>query len=244
MTKQGDRCAEIADDSAKIAELSSLLRTWIQTSCPEFYTQASASKNSALHSTQNGVMQPTANQFLSDYDFKYWLRRLTFISEKVDELCGLSKVPSQKGESDRIDESKLNEKQKAILERLKRLKYHSLDYTLLTGKERQELQSSLSFIKCKLSQIYSDLKAAGRRIQSGGSEHVTSNGDETSFASKITSMRIGPDLINFLLGMPPEAQDADQEFSKLDEDQYIERAKLLLEDPIAETRFANNGGET
>ena len=243
LTKQVAKAAEIADDSAKIAELSSLLRTWIQTSCPEFYTQASASgatENFPSHSTQKGVMQPTANQFLSDYDFKYWLRRLTFIRAKVDELYGLSKVPSQKGEGDRIDESKLNEKQKAILERLKRLKYYSLDYTLLTGEERQELQSALSFIKCKLSQIYSDLKAAGRRIQSG----ATSNGAETSFASKITGMRIGPDLINFLLGMPPEAQDTDQEFSKLDEDQYIERAKLLLEDPKAESRLANDGGDT
>jgi patatin-related protein len=243
LAKQVARSAEIADDSAKAAELSSVLRTWIQTSCPEFYKQASVSgstEDSASHSAQNGAMEPTANQFLSDYDFKYWLRRLIFVRAKVDELYGLSKVPSQKGESDRVDESKLTEKQKTILERLKRLRYHSLDYTRLTGKERQELQSALSFIKCKLSQIYSDLKAAGRRVQSG----AASDGAETSFASKITSMRIGPDLINFLLGMPPEAKNTDQEFSKLDEDQYIERAKLLLEDPEAESRLVNNGGDT
>jgi patatin-related protein len=244
LAKEVARSARIADDSASIAELSSVLRTWIQTSCPEFYAKASgATGNAASSLTQNGAIELTANQFLSDYDFKYWLRRLIFVRAKVDELYGLSKVPSQKGESDRIDESKLNEKQKAILERLKRLRYNKLDYTLLSEKERQELQSALAFIKCKLSQIYSDLKAAGRRIQSGASVHETSNNGAESFASKITGMRIGPDLINFLLGMPPEAQDTDQEFSKLDEDQYIERAKLLLEDPKAESRLANNGGD-
>ena len=243
LVKQVARSAQIADDSAKTAELSSLLRTWIQTSCPEFYKQAGvtgATEDSASHSAQNGAIEATANQFLSDYDFKYWLRRLIFVRAKVDELYGLSKVPSQKGEGDRVDESKLTEKQKTILGRLKRLRYHSLDYRRLTAKEREELQNALSFIKCKLGQIYSDLKAAGRRVQSG----VTSNGTETSFASKITGMSIGPDLINFLLGMPPEAQNTDEEFSKLDEDQYIERAKLLLEDPEAEARLAKNGGDT
>ena len=85
------KAADASEDAARRAEILSQLRTWVQINCSDYYTkkETAAPASSSTSSEKSGL---TANQFLIDYDFQYWLRRLTFIRGKLDQLYRINRA--------------------------------------------------------------------------------------------------------------------------------------------------------
>jgi patatin-related protein len=214
---------EVDKDSAKFTAVRDLTRTWMQNNCPDYI--ARTTEKGAAPREQSSNTSRTANQFLLDFDFKYWLRRLTFIRAKVDELYKLDQLPPANESGDGLDSESLkcSEKAKTIIERLKRLKYHPMDYASLTAPEKQEVKKVLSYLRCELREVYKNLRIRGRALQRSRADAASA---EENFAARISKIKLGQDVINYLLGL--DGKDNNLDFARLDEDQCVARAKALL----------------
>jgi patatin-related protein len=218
--------ANAEEDDARRAEIISQLRTWMQINCADSYTKQTAAPPSSNPAPEKSDL--TANQFLIDYDFQYWLRRLTFVRGKLDQLYRLNRKLLRKEPGDLTG---LTAEQRAIVKRIEKPPF---EYSQLPKGGRKELQTLLEYLKFELSDIYRTLRAVGRKIQSAPSAPASSPQQKT-FHEIVKDFKIESALINYLLGLPKEAQGEEPQFSRLNEDECVTRARKLLEPPHHES---------
>ncbi|HKY45223.1 MAG TPA: patatin-like protein [Pyrinomonadaceae bacterium] len=233
------RSLDINVQSAQFTAVRHLVHAWRDETYPDYHqTQPNGDQPSA--DKKNGdqaEIPPTANQFLIDFDYKYWLRRVTFIRGKIDQLYKLIRLPAQ-ADGNGVDETQISAADAAILERLRRLKYHPLEYSTLSADRKKQIQKVLVYLKCELSETYKNLRTGGRTIQSKPNEH--SSAAHQQFAAAIKNIKLSATELDHLLGLPPRQQVPDddqpvvatqQEFSRLDDHELTQRAKDLLFEP-------------
>lgn len=225
--------------SAQFTAVRLLIHAWREQRYPDYHRRPQDANLPEKDEKDDKEPPEISNRFLINYDFKYWVRRLTFIRGKIDQLYGLIRLPAR-DDGTGVDENKISRTDKAVLERLRRLKYHKLDYGTISPERKQKIQSALAYFKCELSEMYKELRTGGRTIQSKPGDK--SSDAHRKFANAIAEIKLSPDDIDHLLGLPkrdPEATPADgqgvatqQEFSRLDEYEIAKRAKGLLFKPL------------
>jgi patatin-related protein len=217
------RCLNLDTRSATFFAIRSLVRGWRELNYPDYHKPAADAAPSAKNAgNDRGAAQGmTANQFLEDFDFKYWIRRLLFISKKIDQTLNLLQMLPNGPDGNGLDSNTLTDAQRSIVKRLKDLEFHSLDYAKLSATEKREVLDVLVYLKCEVSEVYKKLRIAGRNLEPSGK-------DGNDFAAKIRQIKLDKDRLDFLLGMPGASQSDQPEFSKLDEDQCARRAQDLL----------------
>jgi hypothetical protein len=214
------------------SQVEGLLRSWVQINFSDAYKKSELERadSDEPQSPPDGNVK-TANQFLLDYDYKYWLRRLTFVRSKVDQLLQLDKVP---GKEDKLD---VNDRQQIVLDRLNRYISPS-KYEQLTRTEKDEIKAVLTFLRCELSELHKTLRREGRKIQSppkpsqdavaiDKTKQKLLTGEE--FGAQLRKIELHPKLVNYLLGTVDE-RGQDQPFSKLRPDDAAQRARRLFEE--------------
>jgi patatin-related protein len=225
------RFLDLDVQSAQFTAVRHLIHAWREELYPDYHPEDG--------DKQRSEKVQTANQFLIDFDFKYWIRRITFIRGKIDQLYSLIRLPARQ-DGNGVDEAKISAADAALLERLKRLRYHPLDYAELPAERKLQIQNVLSYLKCEFNEIYKNLRIGGRLIQSRPDEN--SDADHRQFAKAIEAIKLAPHNIDHLLGLPPRepqpwAADSQpsavtqQEFSHLDDNELTRRAKELLFKP-------------
>ncbi|MDQ5845568.1 MAG: patatin-like protein, partial [Acidobacteriota bacterium] len=78
------RAADLDENSAHFTAVRYLIRAWREINYPDYHSKGKEAGSEAGGAAETS--QRTINQFLADFDFKYWLRRMTFIRSKVDQL--------------------------------------------------------------------------------------------------------------------------------------------------------------
>lgn len=237
---EDDRVTQISQDLANAAtddmatagqksKVEGKLRQWMLNNLPKGYEELTAfdSKNQA--SSAKGEVR-TVNRFLQEYDFKYWLRRLTFVRLKIDQLLELHKIPEKKGQKDTLDTS---EKQKLVLERLNRY-ISPTKYEALSTDEKLEIRDLLNFLRCEICELHKLLRRDGRRLQSPLSTPAGS--PEQDFLKALQNIKLSDDLLKYLLGTVDESGN-DQSFSKLKAEDAVQRARRLFNDKSIATKF-------
>jgi patatin-related protein len=224
------RMLEIDWESSLFQTVRHLVRAWREEAYPDYHQQ---SEEEPPASSPPAPPTLTANQFLIDFDFKYWLRRLTFIRGKIDQLYELIRLPARE-DGNGVDTNRISETDVTLLQRLSQL--GQLNYASLTAEQKKEVQTVVAFFKCELNEIYRKVKIGGRLIQSKPNDQ--SSPAHKQFAKVVTSIQLTRDQIDRLLGLParkPEAETDGQpkagtqeEFSRLDDDQITTRARGLL----------------
>lgn len=239
------RILKMEEGSAQFFAIRVLLRAWREQNYPDYHRtdpqtegkDAATTENPASSSPKSEAQEEaayTSNQLLIHYDFAYWLRRLNFIRRKVDLLYKLKDLPAAADNGDGIDESKLTNEERAILKRFSLLSYNNFDYAKLTKSQKESVQELLVFIRCQLKLIYKDLRVAGRKIQA---PYKPGPGSEDTLAGKIKKIPLQAEQIRELLGLPKQAAaDTEPDFSKIDEELSLERARKLLRNE----EFANS----
>lgn len=107
-----------------------LIRAWREINYPDYHAKDGETPTS----------KRTANQFLIDFDFKYWLRRLTFIRSKIDDLLRLDETGTTSGTA-------ASGRRAATIERLGALKFNPLEYEKLSDEERGQFQAVVAYLK-------------------------------------------------------------------------------------------------
>lgn len=226
------RLLDLNPESAQFTAVRHLIHAWREQTYPDYHP--------ADETKEHHDATPTASQFLIDFDFQYWLRRLNFIRGKIDQLYGLVRLPAREENGDGVDVNQLSRDDAAILDRLRRLRYHPLEYADLSAERKKQIQNVISYLKCELNEMYKKLRVSGRRIQSRTNQN--SSDAHKRFADAISSIKLSPEHIDFLLGLPPrsEASSTDgqpvtatrQDFSRHDDNELIKRATQLLYEPV------------
>jgi patatin-related protein len=207
LAKLVSRAASVDENSAHFAAVRMLIRAWREINYPDYHEQAA----------ETSKPKQTANQFLMDFDFKYWLRRLTFIRSKIDDLLRLETASAASGTAAGYQSGS----SKAAVRALGTLKYHKLDYETLSAEERVEMNAIVAYLKCEFSELYRDLRVAGRVMHGS-----PASADPNSFAAKLQKIKIEPKLLDYILDV--HTSDGDLDLGKLNEDECAERAKALL----------------
>ncbi|HEX5703020.1 MAG TPA: patatin-like protein [Pyrinomonadaceae bacterium] len=196
--------AGLEENSAHFAAVRLMIRAWRELNYPDYHAKDGETPTS----------QRTANQFLIDFDFKYWLRRLTFIRSKIDDLLRLNEAGTTSG-------TDATGRRAAAIERLAALKFNPLEYESLSEEERGQFQAVVAYLKCEFSELYRELRVAGRVLQ-----RVSSAADPNSFAAKLQNVKIGPKLLDYILDV--HSSHGDLDLGKLNEDECVARAKDLF----------------
>ena len=198
------------------------LRSWIQVNCADYHKQETPPKDDAKTQSSTVTRAQTANQFLIDYDYKYWLRRLTFIRQKLDDVYRLNWSFADKSV---VTDNDFRDPQKAIVDRFQRLTEDKrFDYCTLTVAEKTALKDTIKVLKEELADIYGDLRSEGRKVQSLS----IASDDSKAIAAAIKEIKIEPHLLDYLLALPKGAVEGDQQFARINEDLCVKRAKRLL----------------
>jgi len=218
-------------DSSQFTAVRHLIHAWREQRYPDYHRQPDDANPPGPG--EEKAPPEISNRFLINFDFKYWARRLTFLRGKIDQLYGLIRLPVRE-DGTGVDENKISQADKAVLERLRRLKYHKLDYSTISLERKQKIQKAISYFKCEVNELYKDLRTGGRTIQSKPTKE--SSAAHKKFAETIAEIKLSPDNLEQLLGLPkrdPQEAAADgvvtqQEFSRLDDYEINKRAKGLL----------------
>jgi patatin-related protein len=229
------RSLNLNPQSSQFTAVRHLIHAWREQRYPDYHRRPQDAKRPKPGEKKDPP--EISNRFLVNYDFKYWVRRITFLRGKIDQLYALIRLPVR-DDGTGVDENKISHADRATLERLRRLKYHKLDYSTISIERKQKIQNAISYFKCEVNELYKDLRAAGRTIQSKPTKE--SSAAHQKFAETIAKIELSPDDIDHLLGLPkrdPQEQAADgvvtqQEFSRLDDYQISKRAKRLLFKPL------------
>ena len=203
-----------SDAAAKLAAIGSELRSWIQVNCADYGTKKTSEDKPAASPNET---KRTANQFLIDFDYKYWLRRLAFIRQKLDDIYRLNWAFADKA----VTPDDLRDPQSALVEQFLTLRYWPFDYCQLSTDQKDELKKSIRSLKRDLGEIYASLRNAGRKSQSASD-------NATAIADALKGIKFGPNLLNYLLGLPEGTGDSEQQFVRSNEDICVKRAKRLL----------------
>lgn len=225
------RLLDLNPQSAQFTAVRHLIHAWRAEMYPDYHP--------ADETKEEHAATPTASQFLIDFDFQYWLRRLNFIRGKIDQLYGLVRLPAREN-GDGVDQTQISPDDAAILERLRRLRYHPLEYAELSAERKKQIQNAILYLKCELNEMYKKLRVSGRRMQAKANEN--SSAAHKRFADAIAAIELTPEHIDFLLGLPQrtDASTADgqpvaatrQDFSRHDDNELNQRAKELLFEPV------------
>lgn len=229
------RSIDLDPQSAQFVVVRHLIRAWREVAYPDYHEETNDRSDTAKkEGERKSPPGLTANQFLIDFDFKYWLRRITFVRGKVDQLYRLIRLPARDENGNGVDTSRISPDDTAVLERLKRLK---LDYAKLTAAEKNQIQDVLAYLKCELNELYKRLRVGGRLIQSKPDEN--SSAAHKRFVEALGKIKLSSEEIDYLLGLPrrPQQQSSahgqrlaptQEEFSRLDDNELTRRAKRHL----------------
>jgi len=233
------RILDIEEDSAGFFAVRVLIRAWREQMYPDYHrdkpepngdTPAPAREKTPEELLEEEESKYTANQLLLHYDFAYWLRRLNFIRRKVDVLYKLRKFqPTERTNSD--DPAVLSEEEKAI-NQLKKIGNNEFDYLALSDEQKTVLHQRLVYIRTELRDGYKALRIAGRQIQARYKPE-----DRDTIAAKIKAIPIGAEQIRWVLGLPLKASDSEPDFSKLNEEESLVRARELFKQPEFQKPF-------
>jgi patatin-related protein len=204
------------------------LRSWLQLNLSDAYRDSLAATTAEQNGSATGGKVKTANQFLLHYDFKYWLRRLSFVRSKIDQLLALEKVPFNAD-----NKFPPTEKQQAILKRLNKF-IGDGKYEQLSKEEREELTKVLKALRAELVQLYKTFRIAARSAFS--SSPTSKDPDAPNFAGKLKKIQLDPKLLDYLLGTV-NASGEDHPFSKLRVEECAERAEQLFNNKELAARF-------
>lgn len=197
------------------------LRSWLQLHAPGAYKDPSAVTTAEQQGSVGSANVKTANQFLLDYDFKYWLRRLTFVRSKIDQLLDLQKVPFN-GDSTKVPPT---DKQKKILEKLNKC-LGGRQYEQLSPDEKEEIRKELKHIRSELVDLHKTLRLAARNMLS--SSQTSKDPNAPNFAQKVKNIKLEPELLDYLLGTMNDLGE-EQRFSKLNVEECAAKAEKLWE---------------
>jgi patatin-related protein len=224
---------QLEEESASFFAVRLLIRAWREKHYPDYHrTDLPPTPEGTELTEEQKEQRYTSNQLLIHYDFAYWLRRLNFIRRKVDLLYKLKDLPPADEAGNGVKESELSEEERAILKRLTLLRYHPFNYATLTAAQKDSIHELLNFLRCQLRVIYSDLRVAGRKIQKSYKP-----GQDDTLAAKIKNIPLKAEQIRSLLGLPERPSDSEPDFSPLDEDECLQRAKDMFKDPYFAERF-------
>jgi patatin-related protein len=231
LAKLVSRLLNLNQESAQFTAVRHLIHAWREQCYPDYHP--------ADETKEEHEATLTASQFLIDFDFQYWSRRLNFIRGKIDQLYGLVRLPARAENGDGVDQSQLARDDAAILERLRRLRYHPLEYADLSAERKKQIQNVVSYLKCELNEMYKKLRVSGRNIQSKANQN--SSDAQKRFADAIAGIQLSAAQIDFLLGLPPRTEAATtdgqpltatrQDFSRHDDNELTKRATQLLFEP-------------
>jgi len=229
------RSLNLNPESSQFTAVRHLIHAWREQRYPDYHRQPQDAK--LPRKGEKKDPPEISNRFLVNYDFKYWVRRLTFLRAKIDQLYGLIRLPAR-DDGTGVDENKISQADRAVLERLRRLKYHPLDYSTISVERKQKIQNAISYFKCEVNELYKELRTGGRTIQSKPTKD--SSAAHQKFAEAIAQIKLSQDDIHELLGLPKrDAQEAavdgvvtQQEFSRLDDYEINKRARRLLFKPL------------
>jgi patatin-related protein len=232
------RVLEIEEDSAGFFAVRVLIRAWREQMYPDYHrtTPAPATETDPTREkTPEELLKEeeskyTANQLLLHYDFSYWLRRLNFIGRKVDALYKLNDFqPTAHTNSN--DPAVLCEEEKTIY-RLKKISNNEFDYLSLSDEQKTVLHRRLVYIRNELRDGYKAMRIAGRQLQARYKE-----GDTDTIAAKIKAIPLGKEQLRWLLGLPLKPTDNEQDYSKLNEEECLIRARELFKKPEFQEPF-------
>jgi len=210
-----------AEDNEKVERQ---LRTWLQINLSDAYRDSLAASESQAQQAATTKPVKTANQFLVHFDFKYWMRRLSFVRLKIDELLTLHKIPSVNGQLTP------NEKQEVVLTILNKF-LGERKYDQLTFDEKIELNTFLSEVRTKLVGLFQSLRASARDIYGG-----KGSPEAQAFAEKLKKIELTPKLRDYLLGMV-DKDGSEVSFSRLRVEECANRARLLFADQNVARQF-------
>ena len=221
------RCLNLNVESAQFVAVRHLIHAWRQQLYPDYREQPRNGDKPPEKTQETKEAPRTANQFLIDFDFKYWLRRLTFMRNKIDQLYGLIRLPVRPDGT--VDESRLSVEEAAILRRLARL---DVNYAQLSLEDKKNIHQFVNYFKCEFRDLYKKLRIGGRRV--GCKLDDKSSDSHKNFVKIIETIKLKEDDIDHLLGLPrakdPKADGASTQrgFSQLDESELTRRATHLL----------------
>src|ERR1041385_8021455 len=93
------RLLDLNPQSAQFTAVRHLIHAWRAEMYPDYHP--------AYETKEEHAATPTASQFLIDFDFQYWLRRLNFIRGKIDQLYGLVRLPAREN-GDGVDQTQIS----------------------------------------------------------------------------------------------------------------------------------------
>jgi patatin-related protein len=217
-----------------VDQVEGMLRQWIQVNFSDAYAKSKFAKppESTDPRSATVVQRKTANQFLLDYDFKYWLRRLTFLRSKIDHLLQLDKIPFKNGKLDTTD------KQQIVLDRLNKHISPS-NYAELSPADKAEIRTVLNFLRCEVGELYKTLRREGRKLQSPAK---TPEGSlPRQFAKDLSEITFSPKMVSYLLGTV-DSSGNEQSFSRFRPEDAMQRAKdLFAENSLIAAEFNAEG---
>ena len=227
------RILDLEEESAQFFAVRVLIRAWREKAYPDYHRKPPAQpadepprQKSPEELQKEAEAKFTANQLLLHYDFAYWLRRMNFIRRKVDALYRLrSFQPSE------LNDAVVSEEER-IINRLKKISDDKFDYMALPEDQKELIHARLMYAREELRIAYKRLRIEGRNIQARYKD-----GDTDTIAAKIKAIPLGIEQVRWLLGLPATSTDTEPDYSKLDEDECLARAKELLSNPEFEEKF-------
>jgi patatin-related protein len=217
------RVLDIEEDSAGFFAVRVLVRVWREQMYPDYHRPA-AENTANLTPEELEESKYTANQLLLHYDFAYWLRRLNFIRRKVDVLYKLKDFQP-------ADPPVLTEEAKVIAQ-LEKISNDDFDYLSLSDEQKTVLHQRIVYIRNELRDGYKALRSAGRQIQARFKP-----GDTNTLAAKIRAIPLGKEQLRWLLGLTPKPTDNEPDYSKLNEEECVIRARELFRKPEFQQPF-------
>lgn len=230
------RILDIEEDSAGFFAIRVVIRAWREQMYPDYHREKPETTiDQTREKTPEELLEEeestyTANQLLLHYDFAYWLRRLNFIRRKVDVLYKLKEfqpAAATNGDGPAV----LSEEEKTI-NRLKKISNNEFDYLSLSEEQKTVLHQRLVLVRNELRDGYKTVRSEGRWLQARYKE-----GDKDTIAAKIKAIPLGAEQIRWLLGLPAQATGTEPDFSKIDEDGGIARARELFQKPEFQKPF-------
>src|SRR5262249_10355957 len=90
------RLLDLHPEAAQFTAVRRLIHAWREEAYPDYHRPEEV-KEEQPDKAKEAVpeLAPTASQFLIDFDFQYWVRRLNFVRGKVDQLYGLIRLPAR-----------------------------------------------------------------------------------------------------------------------------------------------------
>ena len=217
------RVLDIEEDSAGFFAVRVLVRVWREQMYPDYH-RAAAETTAEKTPQELEESTYTSNQLLLHYDFAYWLRRLNFIGRKVDVLYKLKDFhPS--------DPPVLSDEARAISQ-LKKISNNEFDYLSLSDEQKTVLHQRLVYLRNELRDSYKTLRIEGRQIQARYKP-----GDTDTLAAKIKAIPLGKEQLRWLLGLPAKPTDNEPDYSKLNEEECLVRARELFKKPEFQQPF-------